>query len=181
MSDDNDTGITAVSSSVSSNQANCPNTDEKVLIAKGNAIVIYVTAIVLFLIVAGLGMYLLHKSTKSLYERATDDIGLKNIGEVVKTMITTNADMTREIISSLSFKVYPSMCPAFFLLADGKGNISLDTSSTSLSISSLDMKKLASNGFIYIPNHALGTLAAYVCKIEKLDMFLLTCRAVSST
>lgn len=160
----------------------CPS-DDKVIIAKGNVIIIYITAIVLFVIVAALGMYLFNKSLKSIYNRAIDDIGLKNIGQVVTTMLATNAEISKQIISELSFKVYPSETSAFFILVDMKGNILLDTSSETGTPNniSVDMKKVNANqGFMYLPNQQLGTIVAYVSHIEKLNAYLLTCRIVSN-
>jgi len=160
----------------------CPS-DDKVIIAKGNVIVIYVTAIILFIIVAALGMYLFNKSLKSVYNRAVDDIGLKNIGQVVTTMLSTNAELSKKIISELSFKVYPSETSAFFILVDLKGNVLLDTSSETGNPNNItvDMKKVnANHGFMYLPNQQLGTMVAYVSHIEKLNSYLLTCRVVSN-
>jgi len=147
-------------------------------------VTIYLTAIVLFIIVGVLGMYLFHKSLKCIYDRSLDDMGLKNIGQVVTIMFANNAEISKQIVSELNFKVYPSGTRAFFLLVEKKGgNVILDTSSESGNPNNIviDLKKINSNqGFTYLSNQSIGTIVAFVTEIENAGLYLLTCRIVSN-
>lgn len=165
--------------------------DAKVVISKGFSLSLYLIAIIVFLLVFVVGLYLAYKNFSNILKRSNDNIGMKNIGNVLKVLITeSNFKTTEDIVSFLSvlrsIYISPSNHKAFIVLVNDTGVVLLDTFSNQASLPTSrkidfleDLQKAATmDGFLqfYLQSKSIPC-TGYVEWLEKEKVFVIIARS----